>query len=67
MRGEIPDDTINETKAEEPNNTHFTNEEMDLLREKLGPMLVHGTHTLQELKELIASDSVGPSTKYKRS
>lgn len=60
MKGEIGDDTIdysftNESKIEPI--TTFTEDEMNILREKLGPELVHGEYSLQDLKDIISKEN----------
>jgi hypothetical protein len=59
LKGEIADDSgefyyTNESKGEE--GTKFTEEEMNILREKLGVELIHGNHSLNDLKEIIRQE-----------
>ena len=67
MRGEIAEETCNESKTPDILPHSFTAEEMDILRDKLGPQLVHGDHSLQELRDIISTSHSGPSNKFKRS
>ena len=66
IRGELPDDSTNEVKESEPDLIHFTEDELNTLREKLGPQLVHGDYTLRELREIVESSFGGPSSKVRR-
>lgn len=59
LKGEISDDSdafyyTNESKGEE--GTKFSEDEMNLLREKLGPELIHGSYSLQDLKQIIQQE-----------
>jgi hypothetical protein len=66
IRGEIPDDTYSEGMDIDAQPTYFSPEELDILREQLGPKLVHGNYSMQELRNIIDSNSQGPSTKVRR-
>lgn len=68
MKGEVMDDSIdyftNESKETPP--TAFSAEEMNILREKLGVELVHGNHTLEELKQILHEQEQSHGHSFKK-
>jgi hypothetical protein len=68
IKGEISDlqdeIAINEQKEAPP--THFTGDEMHILRERLGVELVHGNHTLEELKQILYEEELSGGHSFKR-
>lgn len=68
IQGEIADDSndffTNEHKEEIP--TTFSKEEMDILRERLGVQLVHGDHTLEELKKIVSTEQETQGHSFKK-
>jgi hypothetical protein len=67
QKGLLPQDSeseINESKEAPP--TQFSATEMDILREKLGVQLVHGDHTLEELKNILYEQTRNEGRDFKR-
>ena len=69
IKGDIPQDNVefiqsNEYKEGEA--TQFSNDEMNILRERLGVQLVHGDYSLSELKEIIAQENSSHGHSFKK-
>jgi hypothetical protein len=66
MKGEIPNEESNEFKESDPDTIHFSEDDLNTLRDILGTQLVHGDHSLRELREIIEKSSQGRSSKFRR-